>query len=511
METVATKHKFILGASLGLVLISTLAFGAADNTNPKKKKKAAPAAQGDSSAEPDKILFDRAMADYKKGHYTEARLSFQTLINTYPDSEFLAKAKLGIADSFYKEGGTSNLTQSIETYKDFETFFPFLDEASYAQMQVAMAHYRMMEKPDRDNSQAQFAEDEFQTFLLKYPNSPLVPKAEQHLRETQEVLADGEFRVAQFYFLKGPQSYRASLARLDEIIDRYPLYSQSDRALWMAGAIYEKAERREVADKLYARLVREYPNSRLVPDAKGKLKSAGIPIPQPDPAALARAVEERKYPAKRPGIGGRVLLSTIKSSPDVSSAAHTGQPNLQPPAESTSAVDILKPGSAAPGAIAGGGSGVGTGNSVAVETVPVGSDNTSAPANNGASTEAAPADNSAAPASDTNSSLPAPINSDSSAAPATAAPAAAPNAPADAGAPKAETTDSATPSATTGSATTPAGTPATGAASGTASQGSTPAAGTSSESTAGSAAAADPSTESSSKKKKKGIKKLIPF
>ncbi|HXW17875.1 MAG TPA: outer membrane protein assembly factor BamD [Candidatus Acidoferrales bacterium] len=511
METNARKNRLFLGVSLALFLISSLAWAAADTTNAKKKKKPATpaAAQADGSAEPDKILYDRAMADYKKGHYTEARLSFQTLINTYPDSEYLAKAKLGIADSFYKEGGTSNLTQSIETYKDFETFFPFLDEASYAQMQVAMAHYRMMEKADRDNSQAQFAEDEFQTFLLKYPNSPLVPKADQKLREVQEILADGDFRVAQFYYLKGPRSYRASLARLNEIIDRYPLYSESDKALWMAGNIYEKAERREVADKLYARIVQEYPNSKLVDDAKGKLKSAGVPVPQADPAALAREMEERKYPVQHPGILQRTLLSTIKSNPDVSAAAHSGQPNLQPPAESTSAVDILKPGSAPPGAIAGGGSGVGSGNSVAVETVPAGSDNTSAPANSGASSETAPADNSAPASEGSNSSLPAPMNSESTSAPP------ASEARAETAAPAPSTSESATPNPTTGSATVPGsapaatGTSATGGGSTAQSTSATP--GTSSEATAGSAATADPNTESTSKKKKKGIKKLIPF
>ena len=97
------------------------------------------------SAEPDKVLYERAMASVKKSRYTEARLDLQTLINTYPDSEYLAKAKLGVADSFYKEGGTSSLTQSVEEYKNFIVFFPFLDEAAYAQMQVGMAHYKLME------------------------------------------------------------------------------------------------------------------------------------------------------------------------------------------------------------------------------------------------------------------------------------------------------------------------------------------------------------------------------
>ena len=149
------------------------------------KVKSTPAKKDETAetAEPDKILYERAVNDVKHSRYTEARLSFQTLVNTYPDSEYLAKAKLGVADSYYKEGGTSNLTQAVDEYKNFIVFFPFLDEAAYAQMQVGMAHYRMMSKSDRDNSQGESAEDEFQAFLLKYPQNPLVPQAEQNLRQ----------------------------------------------------------------------------------------------------------------------------------------------------------------------------------------------------------------------------------------------------------------------------------------------------------------------------------------
>src|ERR1700679_3262193 len=169
---------------------------AKDASKKKTTKKPAPAAKAaptpTASAEPDKVLYDRAQADLKHGRFTEGRLALQTLINTYPDSEYLAKAKLAVADSYFKEGGTSNLTQSIQEYNDFQTFFPFLDEAAYAQMQIGLAHYHMMEKADRDKTQGEAAEDSFQAFLLKYPTNALAPKATQYLRDVQEVLADGE-------------------------------------------------------------------------------------------------------------------------------------------------------------------------------------------------------------------------------------------------------------------------------------------------------------------------------
>lgn len=366
MKIVLEKIRFVMIAVLVFSLFGSVCLGIG-----KKKKKKGAGDDLSKSAEPDKVLYERAVEDYKRGRYTEERLSLQTLINTYPDSEYLAKAKLAIADSYYKEGGTSSLTQSVAEYNDFITFFPFLEEAAYAQLQVAMAHYRMMEKPDRDRTDAEAAEDALQTFLLKYPSSPLVSKAEQHLREVQEILAEGDYRIGRFYFIKG--SYRASAARLLEVTGRYPLYSQSDRALWMLGAIYEKSEKREIADKFYAQIVREYPTSSLVGDAKKKLTNAGVPVPQPDPQALARLQREKEYAHERPGVLHRPL-GMIKSGPDVSAAAHSGKPNLTPPAESVSPGDVLKPGGAATATVTATAS---TGNadssSAAVETVPAGS------------------------------------------------------------------------------------------------------------------------------------------
>jgi outer membrane protein assembly factor BamD len=294
----------------------------------------------DPSVEPDKVLFERATEDIRKGRHIVARLTLQTLINTYPDSEYLAKAKLAIADSYFKEGGSAGLGQSVIEYKDFITFFPFLDEAAYAQMQLAMAHYRRMEKPDRDRTYARLAEEEFQRFLITYPNHPLAPQAEQRLREVQEVLAEGDFRIARFYYIKG--SLRASGARLLELVDRYPLYSQSDRALWMLADIYERAERPELASRYYLRIVSEYPLSAIVEDSKLKLVALGVPVPQPNPEALARMQKEKEFERERPGRLRRAL-GMFSTGPDVSDAPRTGSPNLNPPAEPVSPTQAITP------------------------------------------------------------------------------------------------------------------------------------------------------------------------
>ncbi len=295
----------------------------------------------EDGVEPDRVLYERSLEDVQKSKYTAARLNLMTLINTYPDSEYLAKAKLAMADSYYKEGGSAGLTLAVQEYKDFATFFPFLPEAAYAQFRVGMAHYRRLEKPDRDRTQARSAELEFQEFLKKYPEHELVAEAQQRLRDVQEVLAEGDYRIARYYYVKG--SYRAAGGRLIELTDRYPLYSNADRSLMMLADIFEKSERGDVAGRFYSRVVKDYPLSPLVQDAKARLEDLGVPIPQPDPVALVRMQKEAEIEHKRKGMIGRAL-GMFSSRPDTTMAARTGPPNLEPPSETTATLEALRPG-----------------------------------------------------------------------------------------------------------------------------------------------------------------------
>jgi len=305
-----------------------------------KKKPVDKSTDTSNTVEPDKQLYDKAMNDIKHGRHEVGRLGLQTLINTYPDSEYLAKAKLAIADSYFKEGGSSNITLAINGYKDFIVFFPFLPEAAYAQMQVAMCNYNEMAKADRDTTHTKAAEEEFQTFLLKYPKDPLAPQAEQRLREVQEVLAEGQFRIAYYYYVKGDR--RAAAGRLVPLVRRYPLYSKSDSALWMLGDIFEKSERKDLAGSYYAQIVKNYPLSTHDGPAKQKLKDFGMPIPQPDPKALEWMTAEQNTPRPKENLVHKGI-GMLHNTPDVHTAAAHGLPNLEPESDE-GGMDVLKGG-----------------------------------------------------------------------------------------------------------------------------------------------------------------------
>ena len=237
--------------------------------------------------QPDKILYQKSIDAINHGRYDVGRLTLQALLNTYPDSEYLAKAKLAIANSYYQQGGVAGLTEAESEYKDFITFFPTAPEAPMAQYRVAMSHFRLMGKPDRDLTQTRLAQAEFKEFLLKYSDSSLMPRAKARLREVQEVLAEGEYEVARYYYEKNANP--AAKSRFLEIVNRYPSFSRADKACWYLAQTYDRLKQPKQAIPYYDRILTDYPLSPLAPKAKEDLAALHQPIPEPTKATMARA------------------------------------------------------------------------------------------------------------------------------------------------------------------------------------------------------------------------------
>jgi outer membrane protein assembly factor BamD len=282
---------------LAILLFSGSAFGF---PFPFKKKKYETPISKDT-LQPDKILFDRAIKDIEHGNYESARIVLNTLINTYDTSEYLAKASLAIADSWYREGGSHGLAQAEAQYKDFILFFPNMQEAAESQYKVCEIHYKQMEKADRDSSQGTRAEDECRQVIKQFPNAEkYVKKAEQMLRDVQEVLADKEFRAGDFYYRKG--SFPAAASRLAFLSQQYPLYSGSDQGLWqLADSFRKMGDRFETQEgDALTKIVKDYPFSSHVDAAKARLTALKRAVPEADPASYARQkydIENRTRPS----------------------------------------------------------------------------------------------------------------------------------------------------------------------------------------------------------------------
>jgi outer membrane protein assembly factor BamD len=313
------------------------------------------------SKQPDKVLFDRAMDAMKHNRFDVARMTLQTLINTYPDSEFVARAKLAIGDSWYAEGGTASLAQAEIEYKDFITFFPNMPEAAEAQLKIANIHYQEMEKPDRDYTHAMRAEEEYRSLILQFPDSKLVPEAKQRLREVQEILAEREYEIGHFYYVR--QSYPAAIARLKSVSDKYPLYSHSDEVLFLLGQSYEAevnlvrgrqmnetAKSRLIeefngkAAEAYSKILTRYPMEDRAPDAKARLEAMKKTVPKATPAAVAQNKAEIESRTAESMV--RHVKTGLGKHPSVAMASKVGEPALVDPTP-MSATDVTKQAAAA--------------------------------------------------------------------------------------------------------------------------------------------------------------------
>jgi outer membrane protein assembly factor BamD len=89
--------------------------------------------------ESDKVLFGRAMTAMEKSEYVSARTLLEGLINSHPDSDYVPRAKLSIADAWYAEGA---FKQAELEYRDFITFFPNRPEVAQAQLKIDSIHHK---------------------------------------------------------------------------------------------------------------------------------------------------------------------------------------------------------------------------------------------------------------------------------------------------------------------------------------------------------------------------------
>src|ERR1035438_4952788 len=341
--------KKIAAVALAVLVLGTVAAQAKEKKPRHKKNEdlSVNPLAGVKSRQPDKELFDKAMIAMKKGRLDVARLDLQTMLNTYPDSEYRLRAKLAVGDTRFKEGGTAGLPQAEAEYKDFITFFPDAPEAAEAQMKVGDIYYEQMEKPDRDYTNAQNAEREYRTMINMFPDSSLVPRAKQKLRDVQEVLAERETEIGLYYGSR--ENFTASVARLKTVVDTYPLYSKSDQVLLgigdayagqahmiqvapnLPGAIKERmrAVYQDRAATAYAKVITRYPMAPHVEDARDRLVAMNRPIPEPTPEAVAEnsAEEESRQPLRFTD----KTFDIIRHGPAVVEAAHVGEPSLDDP------------------------------------------------------------------------------------------------------------------------------------------------------------------------------------
>jgi outer membrane protein assembly factor BamD len=221
------------------------------------------------TSEPDKFLYDKGDAALKAKKWITAREYFKQVVETYTQSPFRPDAKLGVGDTYLEEGGADNLVFAMNEFREFLSFYPRSPRADYAQYKLAMTHFRQMRAAPRDQSETRDAIKEFQTFVVRFPDSKLMPEVKAKLREAQDRVAESDYLVGMFYYRQ--KWYQGSIDRFASLLKSDPEYTARDSVYFFLAESYVKSKREAQALPLYEKLVTEFQKSEHLQDAQKRI------------------------------------------------------------------------------------------------------------------------------------------------------------------------------------------------------------------------------------------------
>jgi len=221
------------------------------------------------TSQPDKFLFDRGTEAVKEEKWLTAREHFRQLIDSYPQSQYRAEAKLGLGDTYMGEGTSEAFVLAIGEFREFLTFFPTHQRADYAQYKIALAHFNQMRGPERDQSETKEAIEEFEIFVQRYPNSPLMPEVKQKFRAARDRLSQSEYRVGLFYFRS--RWYPGAIDRFKGILKSDPEFTNRDAVYFHLAESLLRTNLKAEALPYYERLVEEFEQSEFLEQTRKRI------------------------------------------------------------------------------------------------------------------------------------------------------------------------------------------------------------------------------------------------
>jgi outer membrane protein assembly factor BamD len=219
-------------------------------------------------ASSDEALYRLGEAEIKKDT-EKAILYFRQIMDSFPKSFYAQRAKLLIADAYFRKGDESNLLLAASEYREFIRTYPYSPSAAYSQYQVAMTFYKKILKPGRDQSKTYQALAEFKKVITDYPASDQAKTAQEKIKDCEERLASHSAEIAIGYNKR--RAYRASLSRLSEIMTSYPDYSRLDEIYYYLGDCHFMMRQYDQAVPFFTKVVTDYPSRALAKAATKRL------------------------------------------------------------------------------------------------------------------------------------------------------------------------------------------------------------------------------------------------
>ncbi|HUT08607.1 MAG TPA: outer membrane protein assembly factor BamD [Candidatus Latescibacteria bacterium] len=219
-------------------------------------------------ASSDEALYRLGETEIKKDT-EKGMLYLRQIIDSFPKSFYAQRAKLLIADAYFRKSDESSLLLAAAEYREFIRTYPYSPSAAYSQYQVAMTFYRKILKPGRDQTKTLQALTEFKKVITDFPASDQAKTAQEKIKDCEERLATHSAEIAIGYNKR--RAYRASISRLSEIMTSYPDYSHMEEVYFYLGDGHFWLRQLDQAIPFFTKVITDYPGSALVKKATKRL------------------------------------------------------------------------------------------------------------------------------------------------------------------------------------------------------------------------------------------------
>lgn len=216
-------------------------------------------------------LFEQGQDALVAEDWRDAINAFDTLLRNYPSSPYLAEARLGMGQAYFRQGRVDTLIMAIDAFQAFLTYHPSHEYVDYAQFMVAMTYVEQMRTPDRDQTPTRQAIATLDVFLDNYPDSRLYATAVSERLEAIDSLARHEWEVARWQ-ARRDEDWDAAVDRVEYALEAYPETTLKCDLLFIQAEAYRQGERTEDAVAGYQQVIDEYPDCELVEEARERIR-----------------------------------------------------------------------------------------------------------------------------------------------------------------------------------------------------------------------------------------------
>ncbi len=150
---------------------------------------------------------------------------FSKIVHNAPYSKIAPLAQFGIGQALEKGGA---IQAAVTAYQQVVDRYPNSDVADDAMYQIGYVYFESSRATGYDETAAVRAQEAFEDFLLKYPNSEKVAQAKDNLKTLQGRKSTNAYDIARFYDKQ--RNFKAAYVYYNEVLAQQPDSPEATRA-----------------------------------------------------------------------------------------------------------------------------------------------------------------------------------------------------------------------------------------------------------------------------------------